>query len=132
MGEFRTLLAWQKGMDLVDAVYDAVELPSFPEWELHGLSKQLRTAARSIPANLAEGKGRYTIRDQQHFYRQARGSSYELETHIEIAKRRKFIPVETATDLLKRAAEVGRLINGLLKSLKAKAGAERLFLRPDA
>ena len=106
-------------MDLVDAVYAAVR--SFPKYEMFGLSHQLRSAARSIPQNIAEGRGRYTVADQQHFYRQARGSVYETQTEIEIATRQDFLSTETAEDLMKQANEVGRLINGLLNSLRPKA-----------
>ena len=119
MGEFRTLVAWQKAMDLVDEIYRAVL--SFPRSELFALSQQLRAAAVSIPSLLAEGKGRYTIADQRHFYREARGSNYELQTEIEIEIRQGFIPPDAGSELIKRAEEVGRLINGLLGSLRPKA-----------
>ena len=119
MGEFRTLVAWQKAMDLVDEIYRAVQ--TFPRSELFSLSQQLRAAAASVPSLIAEGKGRFTIRDQQHFYREARGSNYELQTQIEIAIRQGFIDPEKGAVLLRHAERVGRLINGLLNSLKRKA-----------
>jgi four helix bundle protein len=103
-------------MDLCDAVYLGVR--GFPKSELFGLSQQLRSAAVSIPSLLAEGRGRYTVADQQHFYREARGSTYEVQTQIEIAARQKFIDTEQRGKLMDLADEVGRLINGLLRSLR--------------
>jgi four helix bundle protein len=113
MSAFRTLTAWQKGMDLVDAVYDAVE--TFPKTELYALGAQLRKAVVSIPSLIAEGRGRYTTKDRRHFYVEARGSSHEIETELEIAMRRKFIAADRAMALIEQTAEVGRLISGLIR-----------------
>jgi four helix bundle protein len=116
MGSYRNLIAWQKAMDLVDAVYLAVR--SFPRTELFGLTDQMKSAAIGIPSDLAEGCGRrHTIPDQRHLWREARGSVYELQTQIEIARRQGFISLRTSHDLMSRADEVGRLINGLLRRL---------------
>lgn len=106
-------------MDLVDAVYRAVR--PFPKSELFVLSQQMRSAALSIPSNIAEGRGRYTPPDQVHFFVQARGSSLELQTQIEVAMRQEFINPDAGADLMKLAEEVGRLINGLITSLRPKA-----------
>ena len=119
MGTFRNLIAWQKSMDLVDSVYIAVR--DFPKSEMFALTQQMKKCASSIPSNIAEGRGRYTNPDQQHFYRQARGSIYELQTQIEIARRQHLMFDDVASDLTDRANEVGRLINGLLNSLRPKA-----------
>lgn len=119
MGTYRNLIAWQKAMDLVDAVYCAVR--TFPQAELYCLSQQMRTAAVSIPSNLAEGRGRHTFGEERQFLRQARGSTYELQTQIEIAARQRFVTPADAESLMRRADEVGRLINGLLRSLPPNA-----------
>lgn len=108
-------------MELCDAVYVAVR--RFPREELFVLSQQLRSAAVSVPSLIAEGRGRYTVADQQHFYREARGSIYEIQTQIEIAFRQKFITGEQCDALGKLADRVGCLINGLLRSLR-KPNAE--------
>jgi four helix bundle protein len=102
-------------MDLVDAVYATVR--TFPRSEMFCLSLQMRKAALSIPANLAEGCGRYTPADQRHFYRQARGSSHELETEIEAAMRQRFMTAERGAQLIARTQEVCRMINGLIRKL---------------
>ena len=115
MGNYKDVTAWQKAMDLIDAVYDAVK--SFPKSELFHLSQQMRSAATSIASNIAEGNGRDTTADYRRFVFQARGSAYELETHILIATRRRFITEGLSHDLLASTQEVCRLLNGLVKYL---------------
>jgi four helix bundle protein len=113
MGTFRNLVAWQVAMELVDAVYLAVR--SFPKSELFGLGQQMRSAAVSIPSNIAESRGRFSRAEEHQFLRHARGSTYELHTQIEIAMRQEFIDAPTAANLTKLADSTGRLINALLK-----------------
>ncbi len=76
--------------------------------------------AESDGPRRCEGCGRYAFADQRHFFRQARGSAYELQTLIEIARRQQFVTSRIAQDLTNRANEVGRLINGFLKTLTPK------------
>ena len=113
MGTFRNLVAWQVAMELVDAVYVAVR--TFPKSEVFGLGQQMRSAANSIPSNIAESRGRFSRGEEHQFLRHARGSTYELQTQIEIAVRQKFIDGPTAAQLTKLADSTGRLINALLK-----------------
>ena len=114
MADFRTVKAWQKAVELVDAIYDA---RNFPTEERYCLAIQMRKAAIAIPSDIAEGKGRYTPADQRHLYREARGSTAELESDLEIARRRRFIDEERAQQLIAQTQEVGRLISGLIYSL---------------
>ena len=102
-------------MDLVDAIYKCVG--GFPKSELFHLSQQMRSAARSIPSNIAEGNGRWTTPDYRHFVVQARGSAYELETDIRIATRQRFITQAESIPLLALTKKVCQLINGLLRHL---------------
>jgi four helix bundle protein len=115
MGSYRDLTVWQKAMDLVDSVYEVSR--AFPKSEVFGLTQQARSAATSIPLNIAEGRGRFTAPDQVRFMRQARGSVYELQTAIEICRRQKILDNETAEALTQQANEVGRLLNGFIASL---------------
>jgi len=103
-------------MDLVDAVYDATE--NFPKRELFGLSAQMRRAAVSIPSNIAEGQSRLRGGPFRLFLGHARGSLAELSTQIEIAHRRDFIKEDARKDLNERCDKVGKLLNGLLESIK--------------
>jgi four helix bundle protein len=113
---FRDLLAWQKGIELVEAIYLATA--SFPREELYGLTIQIRKAAVSIPSNIAEGQSRHTTRDFLNFLSIAKGSLSELETQLTIAERLRYISATEAASLLQLASEVGRLIGGLSRSLK--------------
>jgi len=112
---YRELIAWQKAVDFVVAVYEAAK--AFPREELYGLTAQLKRAVVSVPCNIAEGSGRRTIKDFVHFLSIAYGSLREVETQLEIASRLGFIPADRLRSLLERAGEVGRLINDLSKSL---------------
>ena len=108
----RDLIAWQKAMQLVIDVYRVTR--SFPKDEVYGLTSQLRRAAVSVPSNLAEGHGRTSRREFHRFAGQARGSLVEVETQLEIARNLDYLSEEVAADLLMKASEVGRLLNGLL------------------
>ncbi len=102
-------------MDMVTEVYAATR--GFPKEEMFGLTSQLRRAAASVPANIAEGKGRLTQNDYRHFLGTARGSLLETRTHIRIAQNLKYLSSDLATGLLRSADEVGRLLNGLIDSI---------------
>lgn len=116
MGNFRNLTAWRVAMELVDQVFIVVR--SFPKSELYGLGQQMRSAAVSIPSNIAESRGRFSPRQERQFLGHARGSTYELQTQIEIAVRQQFMDREAAEKLAGLANRVGCLINGLLKSTR--------------
>ena len=113
---YQGLIAWQRAMDLVTDVYS--ETSGFPREEMSGLTNQLRRAAVSIPANIAEGQGRGGDREFRQFLRISHGSLREVETHLIIAARLKYMAVPRTDALLDKAAEVGRLIKGLLRSKK--------------
>ena len=113
--QFRNLEAWQKAVALAIEIYQVCK--QFPRSEQFGLVQQMQRAAVSVPSNIAEGRGRATVRDYRNFVLHARGSTYELETQIEIVKLLGYIDEERATALTKAANEVARLINGLIRSL---------------
>jgi len=120
---YRDLIAWQKAMDLVTEVYEVTR--TFPREELYGLTSQLRRAAVSIPSNIAEGQARYSHAEFHHFLRNAKGSLAEMETQIQIACNLKYVDQEKAEALLRATAELGRILNALLESVKKRAaGAE--------
>ncbi len=116
--DYRDLIVWQKAMDLVEMVYRMSG--SFPSNELYALTSQIRRAAVSIPSNIAEGQGRSTTRDFLHFLAVANGSLKEVETQTLIAQRLGYIDQSGSSKVLALAAEVGRLLSGLRKSLQAK------------
>src|SRR5271163_2729249 len=117
---YRDLIAWKKGMQLVNSVYDATD--SFPQHELYGLTSQLRRAAVSIPSNIAEGQAHYTNPEFIRFLRHARGSLAEIETQILISKDRGYLREEQANKLIAQSDELGRVLSGLINSLKKLEG----------
>ena len=102
-------------MQLVTEVYKVSE--SFPKEELYGLTSQLRRAAVSVPANIAEGQGRRSKGEFQQFLGYARGSLLEVETLIMVAVNLNYLTENEAARLLDRSAEVGKILNGLLGSI---------------
>jgi len=113
---YKDLIAWQKGMQLVSAIYDATD--SFPQHEVYGLTSQLRRAAVSIPSNIAEGQAHYTNREFIRFLRHARGSLAEIETQILIAQDRGYLQKAVADKLIRQSDELGRVLSGLINSMK--------------
>jgi four helix bundle protein len=117
----RDLIVWQKSMDLVVNVYRATE--SFPKAEVYGLTSQIRRAVASIPANIAEGQGRRLTKEFLYFLANSRGSLWELDTHLESAMRLGFLSPETHEELRSQMDEVGRMLNGLMRSVSNSANA---------
>ena len=116
MGSYKELFAWQKAMDVVTEIYRVSK--SFPKEEMFGLTSQIRRAAVSIASNIAEGHGRVTGSDRKHFVAMARGSLLEVETQVEIAVNLGYVEVTKAKPLFESMSELGKIINGLLKSIR--------------
>jgi four helix bundle protein len=113
---YKNLVAWQKSMALVTEVYRASQ--EFPKEEVFGLIGQTRRAAISIPSNIAEGHARTSKKEFQYFLSNARGSLAELETHLTIAYQLTYINEMAINQVLDRVGEIGRILNGLISSLK--------------
>ena len=111
----RDLIVWQKAMDFVVSVYRATE--TFPKSETYGLTSQIRRAATSIPANIAEGQGRRFTKEFLYFLANARGSLWELDTHLESAMRLGFLQPDLHARLRTQMDEVGRILSGLIRSV---------------
>jgi four helix bundle protein len=112
---YTELFAWQKGLDLVEAVYRLSA--RFPKEEVYGLTAQIRRAVVSVPSNIAEGQGRWNTGEFVQFLGVAHGSLREVETQLHIVVRLKFVSQSDADPVFQLASEVGRLIQGLRKSL---------------
>ena len=112
---YRDLVLWKKSMALVLDVYRSTQ--AFPKIETYGLTSQLRRAAVSIPSNIAEGQARLSTGEFKQFLGNARGSLMEVETQIVIARDLGYLERHASENLLSAAAEVGRILNGLLASL---------------
>ena len=103
-------------MDLAVGVYEATH--RWPKDEVDGLTAQLRRAGVSIPSNIAEGQGRGNPREFLHFLSIAHGSLREVETQLLLAQRLGYLDAPVATELMNLCGEVGRLLQGLMRSLR--------------
>ena len=112
---YQDLLEWQQSMDLVTEIYSMTK--AWPKEELFGLTTQVRRAATSIPANIAEGYGREHRGSYLQFLRIAQGSLKELETHLLIAERVGVASKDRIATLLQRVESVGKLLRLLLRKL---------------
>lgn len=119
---YRQLIAWQKAMELVKLVYDLSD--KFPREELFGLTLQIRKAVVSVPSNIAEGQGRRSTKDFLRHLSISYGSLMETETQNLVAEMRKYISAEESARVMDKAAEVGRLVNGLCNSLEQKLATD--------
>jgi len=120
MHGYRALRVWQLSMDLVAKVYQITA--SFPRHETYALTSQLRRAAVSIAANIAEGHGRRHVGDYLRHLSVANGSLRELETHILIAGRMGYLTDRDRDASLHDASDVARMLSGLVSSLKRRSG----------
>ena len=116
MSDYRDLRAWKAAKALAIRCYQATN--QFPKAEEYGLKSQIRRAAVSVPANIAEGSGRYSDRDFVRFIRIARGSVSELETLIAIASDLGYLNAREARALQTNAGNVGKMLSGLARSLR--------------
>lgn len=114
--QFRDLLVWQRAMEIAKMVYRVTK--NFPKEEMFGLTSQMRRAAVSIPSNVAEGQGRLSDKAFSLFLGHARGSLFELETQAELAESFGYLNKNQFDELLASTNELGRMLNGLLNSMK--------------
>ena len=115
---YRDLEVWQKAMDLAEGCCRATK--GFPKEELFGLASQIRRAAASVPANLAEGHGRQHTREFLNFVSMARGSLMELETHLLLSQRVGLLTPAALEPLLRMTDDISRMLTGLRKGLEKR------------
>jgi four helix bundle protein len=113
---YKNLKTFQKAEELVLLIYKVTK--DFPKTETYGLVDQIKRASISVMANIAEGCGRQTIKDRIHFLYMARGSLIEVECFIDLSLKLKYINEKQHGQLVELRNEVGKLLNGLIKSLK--------------
>jgi four helix bundle protein len=123
ISDFTDLDTWKHARRLRQEVYSATV--NFPAHEKYGLSGQIKRAASSVTANLAEGYGRYSYQENVQFCRQSRGSLYELRDHLTTALDAGYIQQQKYEELEAMAMSAIRLVNGYIRAtrnLKAAAG----------
>lgn len=119
--DFRDLAAWQYAMDLAIACADVCEeLPRFEAYVI----EQLRHAANTIHASIAEGNGRPTTRDYLRFLGTSSSSLNEVRSHL-IYVQRRYPSITTAKIALELAEQTSRPLQGLIKSLREKLHREQ-------
>lgn len=114
--EFEELDVWRESMKLVRDIYSATK--NFPREERLGLTNQIQRAAVSIPSNIAEGHGRYSKAEYANFVSIAHGSLNEVRTQVRIAQMLGYISEDDSKALIERCKTVGRILGGLMKSLR--------------
>ena len=118
---FRELTVWQKSMQLATGIYKLTQ--GFPREETYGLVSQLRRAAVSIPSNIAEGHGRSGVPEYRQFLWIARGSNFELQTQLEIARSLKMGDSKLLKESEALSQEIGKMFYALINKLRPKAQA---------
>ncbi|WP_159799297.1 four helix bundle protein [Flavobacterium sp. MK4S-17] len=112
---YKDLLIWQKGIELVKAIYKCFE--SFPKDEIFGLQSQMKRAVISVPSNIAEGWGRNSTKNYIQFLRIARGSLFELETQLIIARELNFLSEVKFNEISGLITEESKMLNAFIRSI---------------
>ena len=115
---YQDLAVWRNSMDLAEECYRATKL--FPKDEMYGMTSQIRRAAASVAANIAEGHGREHTGSFVQSLRIAQGSLKELETHVILARRVGLVVSETSTRLLTKSDQIGRMLRSLSRALQKR------------
>lgn len=117
------LKVYQEAQALAKGIYNTI-LPGLPPEEKWGLSSQIRRAAASIPANIAEGYGRYYYQETIRFCYLARGSLMELTSHLDLAESQGYLSKEIKARTDETLALLLRLIHGYIQYLKRSKQGE--------
>ena len=128
MKDFKDLKVWHKAYALSVAVYEKSR--GFPREEIYGLTSQLRRAAVSVGANIAEGCGRRSDGEFIRFLQIARGSAAEMEHHLLLARDLKFLTSEAHQDLEQKVIELQRMLTSLVAAIEEKSRSRSGDLKP--
>lgn len=112
---FEDIKSWKLGREFRKNIYDISK--SFPDIEKYCLISQIRRAAISVTANIAEGFGRYSYQENINFCRISRGSLNEVLDHLKVALDEKYITKQTYVDLYRDGRDIEKSINGYIKYL---------------
>ena len=112
------LEVWNRAVEFVVTIYKGTS--EFPKEEKFGLTSQIRRAAVSVPANIAEGAARQSSKEFSHFLAIAPGSASELETELLIAERLGYLEIDAYKEMHNELNTIARMIVGLSQHLKRK------------
>ena len=118
LSSYRELIVWQKSIDLTVRIYALTR--GFPAEERFGITSQMRRAASSVPANIAEGQARRTTGEFLQLLGVARGSLAELETFLTLCERLELTSNEVSNSLSSDCAEINKMLNALMRSLSTR------------
>jgi four helix bundle protein len=127
MSDFKQLKVWHRAHKLTLSVYALTR--QFPKEELYGLTSQLRRAAASIGANIAEGCGRKSDGEMNRFLQIARGSAAELEYHLLLSRDLHIIDGEKFSELIDEADAVQRMLTSLMQRVKPVASTQQIHAK---
>lgn len=120
------LEVWMRAKDFALAVYKEV-VPHLPSDEKWNLTQQLKRAAQRIPANIAEGHGRYHFLDNVRFCYMTRGSLTEVQSHMALAHNLGYLPDEIYKQMTSHAESIGKQLNNYIAHLKRSKQGEKEF-----
>jgi four helix bundle protein len=120
MRDYTKIKAWQIADDLTVTVYKSTQ--SFPKEEVYSLTSQLRRAAYSVPANIAEGSSRESKKDYLHFPYIARGSLSEAQYFVHLSRRLAYLTEEEAADLDAQIRLTFGCLHGLIQAVERETG----------
>lgn len=120
MRDYTKIDAWRLADDLTVAVYQGTS--GFPREEIYGLTSQLRRAAYSVPANIAEGSGRESKKDYLHFLYIARGSLAETRYFVHLAERLNYLSPAASAQLESQGRETFACLHGLIRAVEKETG----------
>lgn len=118
INSYKDLVVWQKSIELVSAIYRLTN--KFPQNEIYGITSQIRRAAVSIPANIAEGHRRNHLPEFIQFLSIANGSAAEIETYLELIKRLGYVDGERIAPVENLLLEILKMLNSLTQNLKGR------------
>src|SRR5215469_5048435 len=116
---FRELVVWQRSIQLATSIYRLTS--AFPKEEMYGLTSQIRRSAVSEPSNIAEGQGRLSSGEFRQFLGVARGSNFELQTQLEIARTLNFGDSKLIDEAEGLSHEVGKMIHAILEKISHRS-----------
>jgi len=122
INSYKDLIVWQKSLVLIKSVY--VSLRAFPREEVWGLTSQMKRSVVSVASNIAEGSSKRSTREFIRFLNISYGSLSELEAQLIIAYELEFLPKSNMIALTESCNEIGKMLNGLVRSLNNKLNSE--------
>ena len=125
MRDFRKIVAWEKADDLVVLIYEVTR--AFPKEELYGLTSQLRRAAISVAANIAEGSGKQYLKEFRQFLYTARGSLSEVEYYIHLSHRVGYLDAEKAARLEEARQDAAKTLQGFINTVEEQIRQGRVY-----